>query len=70
MTGGLIEAMSCEINNLTSEIAQTKSQLAKQEMSEHFFKFDDDDKVRFYTGLQTYQILMLIFSFIQPLIIL
>lgn len=65
MTGGLIEAMSSEINNLTSEIAQTKSQLAKQEMSEHFFKFDDD-KVRFYTGLQTYQILMLIFGFIQP----
>ena len=65
MTGGLIEAMSSEINNLTSEIAQAKSQLAKQEMSEHFFKFDDD-KVRFYTGLQTYQILMLIFGFIQP----
>ena len=59
--------MSSEINNLTSEIAQTKSQLAKQEMSEHFFKFDDD-KVRFYTGLQTYQILMLIFSFIEPYI--
>lgn len=59
------KAMQEEIQRLLSENQLLKSQLNDFKMSEESF-FQNDDKVRFYTGLPNYLTLMTVFSFIEP----
>uniref|UniRef100_A0A3Q4I4M1 THAP-type domain-containing protein n=1 Tax=Neolamprologus brichardi TaxID=32507 RepID=A0A3Q4I4M1_NEOBR len=53
-----------EINRLLEENRLLRSQLQKTELNEHFLK-DDIEKVRYYTGLHCYAVLMSLFNTVK-----
>ncbi|KAJ0061789.1 hypothetical protein NL108_010842, partial [Boleophthalmus pectinirostris] len=53
-----------EINRLLFENLELKLQISKMEINEATFK-DNDDKVKFYTGLPNYMMLMSLFSCVK-----
>ncbi|XP_026044370.1 uncharacterized protein LOC113034194 [Astatotilapia calliptera] len=53
-----------EINRLLEENRLLRSQLQKTELNEHFLK-DDTEKVRYYTGLHCYAVLMSLFNTVK-----
>ena len=59
-----IGMMQDEINRLTSENVSLKKRIAEHEISQETFK-DDDDKVKFYTGLPSFAFLMLYFGLLS-----
>nr|XP_033940136.1 DNA repair protein RAD52 homolog isoform X1 [Pseudochaenichthys georgianus]XP_033940137.1 DNA repair protein RAD52 homolog isoform X1 [Pseudochaenichthys georgianus] len=64
LTGEMIDKMSFEINNVTTENVNLKEKLVKSTISESTFK-GDDDRVRFYTGLPTFAILMMVYNLVE-----
>lgn len=60
-----IKAMESEMNRLTVENMTLKEIVAKNNISDDTFK-DDDEKVRLYTGLPSFAVLMTLFNFLEP----
>ncbi|KAK0134275.1 hypothetical protein N1851_030155 [Merluccius polli] len=66
LTGDLIEAMNSELQNLRTENIQLRSDVAHLSTTYDQSAFvDEDEKVLFFTGLPTYQNLVL-FTFLSP----
>uniref|UniRef100_A0A3Q4HKB2 THAP-type domain-containing protein n=1 Tax=Neolamprologus brichardi TaxID=32507 RepID=A0A3Q4HKB2_NEOBR len=55
------EQSRAEVNRLLEENRKLQSQLKKTELNEHFLK-DDTEKVRYYTGLPCFAILLAVFD--------
>jgi len=55
-----------ECKSLREECAKLREKIRDLELSEHSFK-DDDNKVRYYTGLPCFATLMTIFNFVTGL---
>ncbi|KAK0130779.1 hypothetical protein N1851_034553 [Merluccius polli] len=67
LTGDLIEAMTSELQNLRTENIQLRSDVAHLSTTYDQSAFvDKDEKVLFFTGLPTYQILLVLFTFLSP----
>ncbi|XP_030199426.1 uncharacterized protein LOC115533207 [Gadus morhua] len=67
LTGDLIEAMTSELQNLRTESIQLCSDVAHLSTTYDQSAFvDNDEKVLFFTGLPTYQILLVLFTFLSP----
>ena len=67
LTGDLIEAMTSELQNLRTENIQLCSDVAHLSTTYDQSAFvDNDEKVLFFTGLPTYQILLVLFTFLSP----
>lgn len=67
MTGDAIEAMTTELQSLRTENIQLSSDVAHVSSSYDQSSFvDKDEKVLFFTGLPTYQILLVLFTFLSP----
>ncbi|XP_029957071.1 uncharacterized protein LOC115395600 [Salarias fasciatus] len=64
LTGTAITGMQDEINRLTAENLGLKKKLATAEFGEESLK-DDEEKVRFYTGLPTYAVLMMVLGLVS-----
>ena len=60
-----LKAMEFELNRLTVENMTLREIVAKTNISEEIFK-NDDEKVRLYTGLPSFVVLMTLFNFIEP----
>ena len=56
-----------ELNRLTVENMELKAQLKANEFSPEFFE-GNDERVRYFTGLSSYLILMAVFNFLQAYI--
>ena len=56
-----------ELNRLTVENMELKDQLKANEFSPEFFE-GNDERVRYFTGLSSYLILMAVFNFLQAYI--
>ena len=56
-----------ECKSLREECAKLREKIKDLELGEHSFK-DDDNKVRYYTGLPCFATLMTIFNFVAPYI--
>ncbi|XP_062571986.1 uncharacterized protein LOC134233943 [Saccostrea cucullata] len=67
LTSDVIGAMNSELNRLTVENIQLREKLASVTISEDTFK-DDDEKVKLFTGLPAFSVLMTLFSFIESAI--
>ncbi|KAK0153000.1 hypothetical protein N1851_005335 [Merluccius polli] len=66
LTGDLIEAMNSELQNLRTENIQLRSDVAHLSTTYDQSAFvDEDEKVLFFTGIPTYQNLVL-FTFLSP----
>ncbi|KAL3877900.1 hypothetical protein ACJMK2_035543 [Sinanodonta woodiana] len=57
--------MESELNRRTVETMTLKDIVAKTNISEETFK-NDDEKVKLYTGLPSFVVLMTLFNFIEP----
>lgn len=67
MTGDFIEAMTSELQSLRTENIHLRSDVAHLSTSYDQSAFvDRDEKVLFFTGLPTYQILLVLFTFLSP----
>lgn len=67
MTGDLIEAMTSELQSLRTENITLRSDVSHLSTSYDQSAFiDKDEKVLFFTGLPTYQILLVLFTFLCP----
>ncbi|KAL3831392.1 hypothetical protein ACJMK2_023144 [Sinanodonta woodiana] len=60
-----LKAMESELNRRTVETMTLKDIVAKTNISEETFK-NDDEKVKLYTGLPSFVVLMTLFNFIEP----
>uniref|UniRef100_A0A9J8B0E7 THAP-type domain-containing protein n=1 Tax=Cyprinus carpio carpio TaxID=630221 RepID=A0A9J8B0E7_CYPCA len=67
LTGDAIEAMATKLQSLRTENIQLSSDVAHVSTSYDQSAFvDKDEKVLFFTGLPTYQILLVLFTFLSP----
>lgn len=67
LTGDAIEAMTTKLQSLRTENIQLSSDVAHVSTSYDQSAFvDKDEKVLFFTGLPTYQILLVLFTFLSP----
>ncbi|XP_041843948.1 uncharacterized protein LOC121641751 [Melanotaenia boesemani] len=67
LTGYYIEAMNSELQSLRTENIHLRSDAAHLFTTYDQSAFvDKDEKVLFFTGLPTYQILMVLFTFLSP----
>ena len=67
LTGDVIEALTAELQSLRTENIQLSSDVAHLSTSYDQSAFvDKDEKVLFFTGLPTYQILLVLFTFLSP----
>jgi len=67
LTADVIEAMTSELQRLTTENIQLRSDVAHLSTSYDQSAFVDKDKnILFFTGLPTYQILLVLFTFLSP----
>lgn len=67
MTGDFTEAMTSELQSLRTENIHLRSDVAHLSTSYDQSAFvDRDEKVLFFTGLPTYQILLVLFTFLSP----
>ena len=57
-----------EINRLTVENFELKSQLKSSQISPEYFE-GNDERVRYFTGLPSFLTLMAIFNFLEPFIL-
>ncbi|XP_069128215.1 uncharacterized protein [Argopecten irradians] len=60
-----INGMENELNRLLVENIALKEQLAASSISEETFKFDDE-KVKYFTGLPSFAVLMTLFWLVEP----
>ncbi|XP_002731860.1 uncharacterized protein LOC100372863, partial [Saccoglossus kowalevskii] len=67
LTVAVIEAMEAEINCLRDEKNKLKAKNDQMDLNQEFFK-GDDYRVKFYTGLPNFLVLMHVFSFVEPYI--
>ncbi|XP_033760676.1 uncharacterized protein LOC117342590 [Pecten maximus] len=65
ISSGNINAMESELNRLLVENIGLKEQLAASSITEDTFKADDE-KVKFFTGLPSFAVLMTLFWFVEP----
>lgn len=65
VTNSTLSAMETELNRLTAENITPKEKLAECVISEEIFK-DDDEKVKLFTGLPSYAVLITLFNYIEP----
>ena len=65
MTAADIRALITECENLRSENQELKSKLKTSSLESDSFK-DNDDKVRYFTGLPSFAVMLVIFNFICP----
>ncbi|XP_051803284.1 COMM domain-containing protein 2 isoform X2 [Acanthochromis polyacanthus] len=67
LTGDVIEAMTAELQSLRTENIRLSSDVAHLSSTYDRSAFvDNDEKVLFFTGLPTYQILLAIYTFLGP----
>ncbi|XP_050703867.1 uncharacterized protein LOC126989267 [Eriocheir sinensis] len=67
LTSDMIRVLQDEFNEATVEKVNLKGKINEMELNENSFK-DDDERVRFYTGLHSYCDLMELFTFIKSYI--
>lgn len=67
LTGDVIEALTAELQSLRTENIQLSSDVAHLSTSYDQSAFvDKDENVLFFTGLPTYQIMLVLFTFLSP----
>ena len=64
MTAANIAHLQDEVNHLTAEKVQLNQDMSRMRISEESF-WDDDGKTKFYTGLNTFAILMKLFRMVK-----
>ncbi len=62
-----IASLQDRVHELTNENQMLKAAIDRQTLSEQFFK-DDDNRVKFYTGLPSFTMLMALFVFVSPFV--
>lgn len=69
LSSSTVEAMQEELQRLITENRELKEKLAVEQnkFDQNFFR-EDDEKVRYYTGLQDYCTLDILFQFVEPYI--
>ncbi|XP_069114764.1 uncharacterized protein [Argopecten irradians] len=65
LEGGLMFSMENELNRLIGENVDLKTQLTANQISEDMFRHNDD-KVKLFTGLPGFSVLMTVFMLIEP----
>lgn len=59
------DEMDEKVRNLQKEIQELRKEVKESRLDEDTFK-DDDEKVRYYTRLTNWKVLLLLFTFVQP----
>ena len=68
LDGPLLSSIQRELQELTNEVASLKSEIQQSTKFDKSEFESNDDKVKYFTGLPSYSILLALFTYLEPYI--